>query len=176
MASPYGHALMGLSLLNLWLPKWPLKKRARSICVWAILGACLSDLDFLPGLLLGQGGRFHHGIAHSIGFVLTFSLLVWFGIVLFQKSPDILKVGALIFSLTFSHLVLDYLTEAPKGFPLLWPFSESPFSSPWPIFPRVERNWLHPQLWGQIRLCFLVETFLMVPLWMVSKGYPSDKT
>jgi inner membrane protein len=176
MASPYGHALMGLSLLNLWALKRPLKMSARSLYGWVVLGACLPDLDFLPGLLIGKGGHFHHGIIHSIGFVLAVSLLVWLGIVFFQKSPDILKAGVLIFSLTFSHLILDYLTEAPKGFPLLWPFSESPCLFPWPIFPRVERNWLHPQIWSQIRLCFLVETFLLAPLWMVSMGYPSDKT
>jgi inner membrane protein len=176
MASPYGHALIGLSLLNVWSIKGPIKKGVWSLYGLAILGACLPDLDFLPGLLMGQGGRFHHGIIHSLGFVLTVSLLVWFGIVLFQKSPDMLRVGGLIFSLTLSHLILDYLTEAPKGFPLLWPFTEIPCMSPWPIFPRVERNWLHPQLWAQIRLCFLVETFLLVPLWMASMGYPSDKT
>jgi inner membrane protein len=174
MASPYGHALAGLTLLNLWLPQFPTEERSRSIYGWAVFGACLPDLDFIPGLLLGQGGRFHHGIIHSIGFAITVSMLLWIGIGLLQKNHNFLKIGGLILCLTFSHLLMDFFTEATKGFPLLWPFTEVPFLSPVLIFPRVERDWGHPQLWNQTWLCFWVETFLLVPLWIASlRCYPN---
>lgn len=168
MATPYGHALVGLSLLNLWFPKFSSEKRTWSLYGLIILGACLPDLDFIPGLLLGHGGRFHHGIFHSAGMAIVATLSVWIIVCGFQRNPHWLKIGGLIFCLTFSHLFLDFFTEAPKGFPLFWPFSEAPYLSPVPIFPRVERNWVYPQLWSQVRLCFLVETFLLVPLWMAS--------
>lgn len=163
MASPYGHTLAGLTILNLWFSQWPFKKRKGSFYGWVILGASLPDLDFIPGLILGQGGRYHHGISHSIGFALLVSLLMGVATYLIKGKPAFIKAAALTFGLILSHLFLDYFTEAPKGFPLFWPFTESLFLSPFSIFPRVERTWGHPQLWQQIRLCFLVESFLFIP-------------
>jgi membrane-bound metal-dependent hydrolase YbcI (DUF457 family) len=176
MATPYGHTLVGLSLLNLWFPKSFSQKRNGALFGWTVIGASLQDLDFIPGLLLGQGGRFHHGIFHSVGMGLAASLLLWILVGRNQGIHSLLKAGGLVLGLTFSHLLLDFFTEAPKGFPLFWPFTEASFLSPLSIFPRVERDWGHPHLWNQAWLCFWVETFLLVPLWIASWRYSSNKT
>ena len=78
------------------------------------------------------------------------------------------KTGGFVCCLILSHLFLDFFTEAPKGFPLFWPFTENNFLSSIPIFPRVERNWGNPDLWSQGLYCLLVESFLLLPLWVSS--------
>jgi inner membrane protein len=169
MASPYGHTLVGLTLLNLWFPRRSFNTRSRSLYGWIILGASLPDLDFIPGLILGQGGRFHHGISHSIGFALLAALLIGIGAVLVKNGERLIKVAGLAFCLILSHLILDYFTESPKGFPLFWPFTDTLFLSPLPILPRVERTWGHPRLWQQIGLCLLAESFFLIPLWLTRR-------
>ena len=44
---------------------------------WCILLANLPDFDFIPGLLLSEPGKFHHGISHSILFCLIITLLFY---------------------------------------------------------------------------------------------------
>lgn len=169
MATPYGHTLAGLSLLNLWYPQTGFSK-GKSILVYGLvaLGASFPDLDFIPGLILGQASRFHHGYSHSMGIAIVISLLAGVFIKVIQPEVSFLKTGSFVLSLGLSHLFLDFFTEAPKGFPLFWPFTEAKFLSSLPILPRVERNWVHPELWHQGLLCFLVESLLLLPLWATS--------
>ena len=169
MATPYGHTLVGLSLFNLWYSRTGLSNKKGFLVYGLIaLGASFPDLDFIPGLFLGQGSRFHHSYFHSLGMACLVSLVV---IVFFKVSkPEgpLLKTGGFILSLILSHLFLDYLTEAPKGFPLFWPFTEIRFLSPIPVLPRVERNLGNPDFFAQALFCFSVESFLLLPLWAAS--------
>lgn len=169
MATPYGHALVGLSLLNLWYPK-AIFSKGRQWLVYGLiaLGASFPDLDFIPGLFLGQGGRFHHGFFHSVGIALGLGLITGIGLRLTRRGFSVVTITGLVLSLDLSHLVLDFFTEASKGFPLLWPFTEARFLSSISLFPRVERTWGHPDFWTQALFCFTVETFLLVPLWVTS--------
>jgi membrane-bound metal-dependent hydrolase YbcI (DUF457 family) len=169
MATPYGHTLAGLSLFNLWYPRagFPIKK---SIWVYGLvlLGASFPDLDFIPGLILGQAGRFHHGYSHSLGIAFLVSLIIGIFIKVIQPEGSFLKTGGFVLSLILSHLFLDYITEAPKGFPLFWPFTKAKFLSDLPILPRVERTIGNPEIWSQSLLCFFGESVLMLPLWLIS--------
>jgi membrane-bound metal-dependent hydrolase YbcI (DUF457 family) len=169
MATPYGHTLAGLSLFNLWYPRADFSDK-KGVLVYGlvILGASFPDLDFIPGLILGQAGRFHHGYFHSLGVAILVSLSVGIFIKIFQPQGPSLKTGVLVLSLILSHLFLDYFTEAPKGFPLFWPFSEARILSPLPVLPRVERTFGHPEIWSQGLLCFFVETILLLPFWLIS--------
>jgi membrane-bound metal-dependent hydrolase YbcI (DUF457 family) len=176
MATPYGHTLVGLSLLNLWVPQGGITRKNWIVYGLAILGASFPDLDFIPGLILGQGGRFHHGYFHSIGIAIGLGLIAGFSLIMHQGKFPIFRIMALALCLDLSHLLLDFFTEAPKGFPLFWPFTEAKFLSVVPILPRVERAWGHPDLWPQALFCFTVETFLLMPLWVVSwRRRPSPK-
>jgi inner membrane protein len=176
MATPYGHTLAGLSLLNFWYPQADFsKQRAGLVYGLVVLGASLPDLDFIPGLILGQGGRFHHGYTHSLGLAIVVSLVAGGLIKWVRPGLTFIKAGGFFCCLVLSHLFLDFLTEAPKGFPLFWPFTENNFWSTIPIFPRVERNWGNPDLWNQGLYCLLVESFLLLPLWVSSwrkRSYP----
>ncbi len=169
MASPYGHALVGLSLFNLCYPR-PVTSRINTWLLYGlvVLGALAPDLDFIPGLFLGNPGRFHHGFFHSLGTAVGLSLMAGFLIAFLGWTRSFLKTSGFIFILVFSHLFLDFFTEAPSGFPMFWPVSETYFLSSVPIFPRVLRTWGHPDFWTQALFCFSVESVLLIPLWIIS--------
>ena len=169
MATPYGHTLAGLSLFNLWYPRTGFSQKKGAIVYGLVaLGASFPDLDFIPGLILGQGGRFHHGYSHNLGFAIGVSLMAAILIKWICPGLTFIKTGGFVLCLILSHLFLDFFTEAPKGFPLFWPFTETKFLSSIPILPRVERSWGHPDLWRQGLFCLLVESFLLLPLWVIS--------
>ncbi|MBT7518435.1 MAG: hypothetical protein HN656_10900, partial [Acidiferrobacteraceae bacterium] len=96
---------------------------------------CAADLDFLPGILMGDPNRFHHGPSHSITAALVFA------IAFARALPMRAVVG--VFFIYLSHLLGDWLaadTGAPFGIPLLWPFSSAYFISPVPIFSNFEHG------------------------------------
>lgn len=94
-----------------------------------------ADLDFVPGLLLGDPGRFHHLYTHSIGFALLAG-----AVAAAVVSRHRLEWGLLAAAAYASHLLLDYATHDPSpphGIPLLWPLLDGSFASPIPLLPRV---------------------------------------
>jgi inner membrane protein len=118
MPSPIGHSLMGYTIYRIVnrdvkVQQW----RATAVYLFA---ANAPDLDFLPGLLIGDLGRFHHGPSHSIGFAILFGIGAS---LFFSRRPYTFLVAS---SLYFSHVVLDYLVQdltPPHGVPLLWPLT-----------------------------------------------------
>jgi inner membrane protein len=180
MASPYGHALVGLGLFNLCYPRRD-ASRAKVFLLYGvvILGACSPDLDFLPGIFLGNPGRFHHGLFHSLGMALALSLTFGFLIAFFGKPYSMAKTTALVFVLVISHLALDFFTEdlkPPFGFPLFWPLSETYYISSWWILPHVERNFSNPTIWTQTLKVFLAESLFFLPFFFFSRRLRGDGT
>jgi len=113
-----------------------------------LLGYCLflanlPDLDFIPGFLCGDPGRFHHGLSHSLVFgligALIFYRLAEYGLRGISKKR---VFGCSLVSL-LSHPVLDYFSadmSKPFGVPLFWPFDTEYYISPFPLFRDVQRN------------------------------------
>ena len=172
MASPYGHALVGLSLFNLWYPRLVVT-RGKTFLLYGlvIFGACLPDLDFIPGLFLGNPSRFHHGPLHSLGIAVGLTLIFGLLMAFVMKEGFYLKASGFVFALIFSHLLLDFFTIDPKppfGFPVFWPLSETYFLSSWGFIPPVERNFALPQFWMETFKVFLVESLLFLPLFLLS--------
>jgi len=102
---------------------------------WLLTGsvfiANLPDLDFLPGLLLGDLRTFHHQASHSLTAVVIVSLLIT-GLARSWKLNGV-AWGIWGGGLYLSHIVLDLLVNDPSppfGVQLLWPFSETYFISP----------------------------------------------
>jgi inner membrane protein len=113
-----------------------------------LLGLCLflanlPDLDFIPGFLCGEPGRFHHGPSHSLVVGLVGALIFYRFVGYRLKGISKKRLfGCCLVSL-LSHPVLDYFsadTSKPFGVPLFWPFDTEYYMSPFPLFRDVQRN------------------------------------
>ena len=129
MPSPLGHSLMGYIICEA-------ANRPSTAHRWKLIPLCLfaanaPDLDFLPGLIIGQPGRYHHGPSHSIAFALFFGAVA---AALFSRRIYAFGMG---FSLYLSHVLLDYLVQdpsAPFGVPLFWPVRDSYHMAPFAFY------------------------------------------
>jgi inner membrane protein len=129
MPSPVGHCLAGyiiyrVATKSVGISRW------RSIAVY-LFAANAPDFDFIPGLLLGDLSRFHHGPSHSIGFSILFGMLAS---LVFSRRLHAFVTGS---SLYLSHVLLDYLVQdpsLPQGVPLLWPLDHEYHMAPFAFF------------------------------------------
>lgn len=173
MATPYGHALMGLSLLNLCFPRQAaLSKGSGWIMGGTLLAALSPDLDFLPGLLIGRPSQFHQGPFHSLG--LAVGLALAFGLILriSKRRSSIISMAGFVYILILSHLVMDYFSEDyrfPIGFPFFWPFSDQRVNSAFAIFPHAIRDISRPEFWTQNGFVFFWESLLLWPIYIASR-------
>jgi inner membrane protein len=160
MPSPVGHSMGALALiglvrrLKLVRRSTPTPSPARvnvdvrgqfAFWVWSALlvfAANAPDLDFVPGILIGEPDRFHHGPAHSLGGAVIFSALVW--LVARRVRPRQAGAAALLLGIGFlSHLFLDMCsldTRAPNGVPLFWPLNSVYIMMPIPVFLDIQRD------------------------------------
>ena len=175
MCTPVGHSLAGLALFYATGNK-SAKEDTRRLG-WFILLANLPDFDFIPGILIGDPGRFHHGVTHSIGFVLLIAFMAWL-----WGKPALANNRFMIFNLSDllvgSHLLIDWLTWDPPGndaqcIPLFWPWSDASFLSPITIFNRVERQdllsyeTLSNNLSGLVIETAVLLPFVLLARWMM---------
>jgi inner membrane protein len=132
MATPIGHSLAGYAVYRFSAPTAD-ADRVHLACLCILLSVA-PDLDFLPGVLMGQPALYHQGVSHSLGFALLVSLTLagiytlrgWAFSTIFQLS----------FFAYASHLALDFFGpdgRPPYGIPLLWPLSMEYFISPVPL-------------------------------------------
>jgi membrane-bound metal-dependent hydrolase YbcI (DUF457 family) len=178
MASPVAHALLGFTLFNLW----PFGRRDFQIRPGVLYGLVAAaslapDLDFTPGLLLGDPNRFHQTVSHSLTLAIVLALGFGTFLRLRYTGSSWLNWSSLLLVLVGSHLLLDFLTEdyrPPIGFPLFWPFSETPQTSPLPLFPAAVRDFRRPDFWSQNTYALLVEGCLLFPLWFASWKYRKE--
>ena len=99
MATSIGHYLFGLSVAKVLAREDDEKK----LTPWLATISCLPDLDMIPGLLVGNPARFHHGASHSFAGAAIFSLLGLLGLkwftrqlsfhffLLFESMPDLIR-------------------------------------------------------------------------------------
>lgn len=110
------------------------KTVARAILV--LTGGCamMPDADVIFAALIGapRGSMFaHRGFTHSVCFAVLFGAIVAFAASKFVK-PKVayLRLFALFAFATFSHPLLDMLTDGGSGVALLAPFSSERFFFP----------------------------------------------
>ena len=139
MASPVGHSLIGLTVAHLTGRRLP-------VATWGwfwfvLLAANAADLDFLPGLLLGDMNRFHHQASHSLGAAVIFGIVV---AAFARRFSDSARAWGLSGSAIYiSHLLGDLIAAdygAPYGIPLWWPFSMEYVISPLPVFASIHHG------------------------------------
>lgn len=131
MATPVGHMLAGATASLASGRRDPV---LRQLALGALAGA-MPDLDFLPGLVVGDPATFHHGPSHSLAFALLAGAIVWI-LVRRNRWKWALTCGTAY----ASHLLLDTLTRDPSfpvGIQLFWPVSEAYIASPLRPLPRV---------------------------------------
>jgi inner membrane protein len=144
MASPLAHGLAGVAVYAILAPPGGPVRDRRPWALAAFAGAA-ADLDFLPGLAFADPSRYHHGVTHSLAATLVFALLLGL-----SASRPLGSVGRriLLFGVAYgTHLGLDYVTfdpSVPRGIPLLWPFSSTPFIASATLFWELH----HGASWG----------------------------
>jgi inner membrane protein len=142
---PVAHSAAGLATYLLFRTESPADsapKKQLSLALLAVIVANLPDLDFLPGLIIDQPAKFHHGPSHSLLVGIITGILVY--LVARPFFSEISKRRLLLIFLIagISHTLLDFLavdTSFPYGVPLFWPFSEIYQISTVPIFLDVIR-------------------------------------
>jgi inner membrane protein len=133
MASPVGHGLMGYAVYRLTAGA---KRDDRRTLLWlCVLLAIAPDLDFLPGLFLGQPALYHQGVSHSLGFALVVSLGV--AVAYSLNRGTIWADWGRFFLAYASHLLIDLFgpdKRPPYGIPLFWPLSDACYLASFQIF------------------------------------------
>lgn len=138
MPSPILHTAAGLAAALL------LRRARPSVRFWplaahAVVVSSLPDLDYLPGLAVGQLNAFHQGPTHSLAAVVAAA--VGLSLVAPLRHAIGLPRFRLCFLFTLSllllHLLLDAFTQdfrPPIGIPLFWPFSDAPVHASFSLF------------------------------------------
>jgi len=139
MCSPVGHSLAGYALYLACNKNCKLIGNWNKIILYCF-AANAPDLDFIPGIFIGDANRFHHGISHTLGLSLLFALCMYM-IPRFRTKKDF----AIFFSLYFGHVIIDFLTadsSTPFGVMLFWPFTQKYFISSFSLFSDIHHLFL----------------------------------
>ncbi|HLA97828.1 MAG TPA: metal-dependent hydrolase [Anaerolineales bacterium] len=136
MPSPFAHTAAGYLIYRCYKRKLP-DGRVKiltipfQLIVLAVL-SLLPDLDALPGIIMGDLGRFHNNASHSLVVGGIAALIFSAAASRVYKSP--MKVWFVVALTAYElHLVMDFFT-GDRGVMLLWPLTATRFSSPIKLF------------------------------------------
>jgi inner membrane protein len=116
-----------------------------SLILLCIFMANAADLDFLPGILIGNPPLYHRGITHSLMFAFIVSIGIAGAYSIIRKKP-FLTMFSLCFISYLTHLVIDFFGpydshhDPVRGLLLFWPISGERFISPIPVFVGTYHN------------------------------------
>jgi membrane-bound metal-dependent hydrolase YbcI (DUF457 family) len=104
----------------------------------AVLLANGPDLDFVPGILIGQPGAFHRGVTHTLAAVVMVAAGAWLvgrrrAVRRWAGGWPAGRLASWAGAVYASHLVLDFFStdsRPPFGAQFLWPFSQAYYLSP----------------------------------------------
>ena len=132
MATPIGHGLAGYLVYR--GSCGDRREDKRTLLYLCLFMSIAPDLDFLPGIFLGQPALYHQGISHSLGF----AFLASFGLaLLYSRRRTLLADWGRFFMAYSSHLIMDFFApdgRPPYGLALFWPISGNHYLAPFPLF------------------------------------------
>ena len=182
MSTPVGHTLAGLSICFLHgavCHRFGKFEKVRKLCIryslkwltFAAFLACAPDIDFVPGMFIGNINYFHHRGTHSLFFAVVLSLCIWF-LMRIKKMESSSGWGLISFLLIVFHLGIDYVTidkTAPFGIPFLWPFSARYFYFQNAFLPETARGSSMASAFNVHNLrTILCELIIYMPLTIIS--------
>jgi len=111
-------------------------KKPVSLWFWALTALCatIPDADvFGLAFGIGFGDMFgHRGFTHSIMFALIFGgIIAFFADRFLQTGISLIKLFVFFSLATFSHPLLDMLTNGGSGAAIFAPFSNERYFFPW---------------------------------------------
>jgi inner membrane protein len=149
MPSPVGHLLAGAAVYVVGVTR---ECRARTLLAIALLGSIVPDFDFVPGILIGDMGAFHHGISHSLTFALLFGGLTLL-VARYTADARPLQASLLAVLVYSAHVLLDFLNVNPgtRGVPLLWPLWHEQLGVNPGLFGRFRYGDITEGIWSVVR-------------------------
>lgn len=139
MATPLGHAMAGVLVGTLATWQRPLWGYGKDLALFAVL-AMAADLDFVPGLLMGNPSAYHQGLSHSVGMAGLAGVVMGLWGARYGQAWRWALVGGLVY---LSHPLVDYITmdtRPPLGVQLWWPMSGEHVQAPAQVFLNVRRE------------------------------------
>jgi inner membrane protein len=167
MAS-FGHVAVGLlaSRLHGGEPSPPRRPHGSLGVMIAFTAlALLPDADVLLVALgaTDHGPAGHRGASHSLTMAAIAGLIC--ALAARWRRMPVLRTALIGAFAVASHALLDVLGEGGRGLPLLWPFSDVRFHSPWRIFPDAPRGMKLLTRLGLIELAIELVLFLPITLY-----------
>ena len=149
MPSPVGHILAGGAV---YLAGAKREADAGFLLLVALLGSAVPDLDFLPGILIGNMRAFHHGISHSLVFAMLFGAATF--LVTLRVRPHVaLRASMLAVAAYSSHVMLDFVSVNPgaRGVLLLWPMSNQELGVNLRVLGHFQYTDIRNGIWSVVR-------------------------
>jgi hypothetical protein len=137
MPSPLAHTAAGYAIAKVLLHRYQKKednalKKNYQFIIAAIILSLLPDLDAGVGILLGDFGRYHNNISHSLVFALGASFLI--GIFMNAVLKGRFWLGFITTLSCYSlHIAMDFVTYG-RGVMVFWPFTSQRFQSDMLLF------------------------------------------
>ncbi len=140
MPLPVGHSLIGYAAYDSFAKESKLTSWKMILLV--VFVANLPDFDFLPGLLFGDPHMFHRHLSHSLGAAVVVGAMLA-GFFQLRQMGSFKQCFLMFFTVYYSHVLLDFFgvdNTDPTGVPMLWPFSDQHFLSPFSLFMAVKKS------------------------------------
>lgn len=134
MPSPLAHSAMGYAIYRAQAENKEMGRTlfAPRLLLVTLFLSLLPDLDSVAGIILGDFGRYHNNISHSL-FVGVMVALLIAGIVWWRRRAGVVFWFLLVLVCYEAHVLMDYVTQG-RGVMLLWPFSSARYSTPFTLF------------------------------------------
>jgi len=176
MPSPLAHTMMGYVIYRIYRPRTPelASKRLGPIPLLLLLTTSLSmlpDLDSVAGVLMGDFGRFHNNMTHSLLIGLVVALGVGF-IGWLKPHYGFFRWFTITLLCYDLHVMMDFFTVG-RGVMAFWPLLSDRFLSPVIIFYGL--HWSDGVFSIRHLWTLLSESALVLPLALTVRSLISPK-